>query len=221
MKRGLAPKGYISIHDAVAVMADLQDYAPEDAQWLDFGDRLADAEAIAAAVGELRQRLCDGELTAHYQPEQGKKAPVPEWIWSGDEASLQRAGSFDPFDKVYLFHTDGIEIDGIRHRVFLVEAEFEALQRRDTKPNPSLAAKIKRKQGRPKGVGAFDDDRWLDEMERLVRSGWRPYSAAVEVVARYGKDIQRKDGIGDPSVIARLYKKYVKSGRLESSPATG
>jgi hypothetical protein len=218
MKRDIAPSGYLTIDDAIRIRADVPTYSADDDEWLDDGDRLNDASAIDAATRELRQRLSDGELTAYVQLQAGPGSRVPEWAWADDGACLGSAGPDERFRDFQFLHDEGIKIDGVRRRVFLAEEEFNALLRGETEKSSPMLPKTKRLPGRPKGSGAFDDEPWLDEMEKLVLQGVTPFGAATEIVFKHEKDIQRKPNTKTEHVIDRLYSKYMRSDRPKTSP---
>jgi hypothetical protein len=221
MKRRLAPKGYISIRDAIEVMADLPEYTREDNEWRDVGDYLEDAENVAESTKELRQRLIDGELVAHYQPSAGKTATVPELIWADDSACLGGGGPDVRFQHLKLLHPSGVMVDGTRRLIFLLEEEFEALRQGDTQPNPSVAVVhgIKRRPGRPKGSSPVEDndEEFLLMMDPTIEQGVPIMKAADAVVAENRDRVWRKNSkTTDASVSARLRRKWSKTRRPSS-----
>jgi hypothetical protein len=218
MKQDIAPRGYLSIYDAVRILASVPIYSADDNEWLDDGDRLNDASAIDDATRKLRQRLSDGELTAYVQLQAGKPSPVPEWTWANDGACLGRVSHDERFRDFQFLHSDGIQIDGVRSRAFLVGVEFEDFLNGNTEKPPPKLPKTKRRPGRPKGRGAFNDEPWLDEMEMLVLQGETPFRAATEIVFKHPKDIQRKPNTKTEHLIDRLYSKYAKSDRPKAPP---
>ena len=88
MRREFSPAEYLSLSDAVRMVAKIPEYSDSDNEWLDVGDHLNDAEALDLATKKLRQWLCDGELTACTRDLRGKKINVPEWTWTDDKACL-------------------------------------------------------------------------------------------------------------------------------------
>ena len=213
MTRVITPRGYLNIYDAMRILAEIPNYSAEDDEWRDTGDYLNDASSLDAATRDLRQRLCDGELTAYYQKEAGKVIQVPELIWENDQACLDRASSDEQFRDFRFLHDEGIEIDGIRRRTFISEKELKAFMRGEGEKPSSPLPKTKRRPGRPSGVGGFNDETWLNKMEEVVRQGKSPFQAATDIVSENIKDIERKPGTSDAHVADRLYSKYMKSNR--------
>jgi hypothetical protein len=220
MMGGVTPTGYISLHDALRRLAKIDDYKEGDDEWFDIGDRLNDAQAMHHATQEMRQHLCDSLLTGYYFPGGGKPHPVPEGTWTEDDACLERVGPDLGLEHLWHFHRRGIQVNGVRWPVFLIESEFEKLRKGEAKPKTSMAPKIKRGRGRPKGVGGFDDELWLDKMQEFVHLGKRPLKAANEVLFLHEKEIEWEKGTDVLNVIHRLYKKYMKSDRLKEPPAS-
>ena len=217
MKRDIAPSGYLSIHEAIRIVAEVPVYTADDDEWLDFGDRLNDASAIDAATRELRQRLSDGELTAYVQLQAGKVSRIPEWTWADDGACLSRTGPDERFREFRFLHPHGVEIEGRRSQVYLGEKQFEAFRKGETEKSPAMGPKIKRRPGRPEGVGAFDDERWLHEIDKCVEEGLGPVTAANSIAAAHREDVERKGGTSDENVSHRLYRKWRDTRRRSSS----
>jgi hypothetical protein len=206
MTGDVTPTEYINLIEAAWRIAGIDDYTEADLEWLDTGDRLNDAAKLHEATRELRQRLTDGELVACYKPKPGKWAPVPELVWTDDDACLDR-GSPDPmFRDFYFLHPRGVEINGVRTPAFLLETAFEEFVSGGAKkrklPEP------KRPPGRPRGSGAIDDNRWLLEMDRLCEDGVPPKTAANAVVADHKDEIERGKGVSDDHVAQRLCRKW-------------
>ena len=218
MTQDIVPKGYLSIHEAVRILADVPIYSADDNEWLDIGDHLNDASAIDAATRYLRQRVCDGELPAYYQSKTDRIIRVPKWTWADDKACLDQTRIRDvQFREFQFFHSDGIEISGVRSRVYLSKKEFDAFRKSKRGETDTETKKIEQRPGRPKGVGAFNDERWLQEMDKLIKEGIGPMTAANSVERGHFDEIERKKGARDESVAQRLYRKWKALPRLPSS----
>ena len=212
MQRYFAPNSLIAISDATWILAELPDYSEADSENMHDGDRLDDAVALARATQKLRLWLCDGTLTAYGRDSEGKKTAIPEWIWADDKACLADHISDPRFRDIWLFQHRGVMLGSNRTPVFLEEKKLNAIIRGDIK---SEGNKSTRGKGRPKGSGSFDDERWLDEMKKLVNDGTSPWEAAQFIGAEYSKKIQRKENVSDENVAQRLYKKYKSSSRFK------
>ena len=138
------PTDYISLHDALRGLAKIDDYTEGGLERLDIADQLKDAQAMHDATQEMRQHLCDSVLTGYHFLGDGKPHPVPEGTWTEDEACLQRAGPDQGFERLWHFHRRGIQMNGVRWPVFLIESEFEKLRKGETKPKTSMAPRFKR-----------------------------------------------------------------------------
>jgi hypothetical protein len=213
MTRDVAPTGYIRLKEATRLIADIDEFTEAEVDFKDVGDWHNEAIAIDDATREMRQALCDGQLTGYYFVGDGKAHPVPEGTWTDAEACLKRAGPDMGFEYVYHFHARGIEVGGVRWPIFLIEQEFEKLRQGEIEPKKSLAPKTKRPVGRPRDSG-FDDKCWLDEMEKYVQQGSHtPYQAANRVAYDRFGEIRKKPGTDVQSIIDRLYRKYMRSDR--------
>lgn len=201
--------GYIKLHEAVRRLADIMDYTETDFDWLDIGDRLEDAGAVDQATRRIRLVAANGELKGYFFVGDGKPRPVSEGTWTEHEACLVRAGKDMGFEDLWHFHSRGLEVEnGVRRPVFFIEREFETFRRGNSKAASSMVPREKRPRGRPRGVGAFDDNRWLLEIDKLVKTGIGAKTAANSVVAAHANEIGRMPGIPDESVAQRLYRKW-------------
>ena len=221
MRRDIAPDGYLSISDAVRIVADTPEYSDSDLEWLDICDRLNTAEALDLATKKLRQWLCDGALIAYARDLSGEKTKVPEWTWTDDKACLADRSGDEIFREFQFFSADGVKIQEKWFPVFVLERKFESLCAGGANTSPKINKIEKRRPGRPKGSAAFNDEKWLEKMESLVLKGHTPFGAAESVVADFKKDIQRKPGvIKDEHIAQRLYKKYIESDRPQKITAS-
>jgi hypothetical protein len=217
---GVTPSGYIGLLDAVDRLAEVDEYTEADMEWLETGDRLDDAKAAHETTLKLREALCDGELKAYFQPDVGEVKVVPEWTWSDDEACLRPSGIDHQFGGFHFFHPRGILINSRRTVVQILLDEFEAWQTGKTTSKGLLRPKVKRPPGRPAGSGAFDDERWLREMDAIIspKKGptLGPTTAAASIVAEFRDKIPRKNGASDISVSHRLQQKWIASRKAIS-----
>lgn len=215
MKQAFAPDGYLSVYDATMVAAEIPENSADDLECLDTLDYLKDAEALDLATKKLRQWLCDGKLTAYTRALSGEKTKVPKWTWTDDNACLGDRSCDGRFREFQIFSADGIKLNEIRTPVFVLENEFRAILKGDTKPEEDKREKAQPRLGRPKGSGSYDDNQWLDEVEKQVLDKKvTPWIAAQAVVANAPPgSIERKDGVSDEHVAQRLYKKYKASDR--------
>lgn len=210
----ITPTGYISLRDAVRRLAGIKDYAEEDDKWLDIGDRLDDATAIHDATQELRQLLCDGELTGYYLQNANNFPIVPRETWTDDDACLSSFGAYPGFENLFDFHADGIKLNDARHRVFLYEASFNKFLSGEAKPmKPHIPPEL-RKSGRPKNSSPFkdEDEEFLRLMAPLIEQGI-PISKAADSVVAETRNLVRgvKTTTKDESVSTRLQRKWRQS----------
>jgi hypothetical protein len=208
MTRDLMPTGYLGIHEAAKILEEVEPITEKDIFCYDTGDHLNKAAAIDAATKKIRQCLCDGEMTGYFQMQTGEIKSVPEWTWADGETCMGHMSNDQQFDGLLYFHSDGVEIDGVRSKVFLLEEEFEALRNGEIKSTPRPKSKSKRRPGRPAGVGACEDDDWILAIDKLVKDGIGPKTAANSIVAAHSNEIERNEGTPDDSVAQRLYRKW-------------
>jgi hypothetical protein len=220
MNTDITPTGYIGLHEAACRLGGVKDLSETDRLVYDTPDYLADAEAITSATTNLRQWLCDGVLFGYHRVVSGRMEKVPEVIWADSNACLQNPSPRqDPqFNDIHYFDNRGIEFDGKRNNVLLVEGELEKVIRDGAPPSPLL--KIKGKPGRLKGDGMKPDENWLDKMQVLVTQGKTIYAAAADVFHENKKALKAGTTATDLNIIKRLYDKYRRSTRAGSPFAT-
>jgi hypothetical protein len=216
-----APTGYINICDAARNVAKIREYTAVDFEYLETQDRLNDAEALSLATKSLRQALCDGNLKAYTMDSSGIKLPVPAWAWVDDKSCMGDQGIDVLFWGCCSFHPGGLKLDGNRAPVFISEKDILSFQTDNLEPTHEKLKpapdKVTKRAGRPKGVGSFNDEKWLDRMKDIiVKDCISPWSASVIILSENLDEIMRKTGSDNSAVAYRLYKKYISSDRSKS-----